>query len=61
MLTRKGKALKITDEVKRAVFAESGRDGGNARASKLTPERRREIAVLAAQARWGKKKGTKKQ
>ena len=29
-----------------------GQKGGKARAEKLTPERRREIAVKAAQARW---------
>lgn len=31
-----------------------GRKGGKARAAKLTPERRREIAQKAAQARWRK-------
>jgi hypothetical protein len=29
--------------------------GGNARAEKLTPEQRREIARIAASARWKKK------
>lgn len=28
--------------------------GGKARAQKLMPERRKEIATLAARARWGK-------
>ncbi|MEE8625613.1 MAG: hypothetical protein V3T19_09755 [Acidiferrobacterales bacterium] len=32
-----------------------GKKGGPARARKLTPEQRREIARLAAQARWRKK------
>lgn len=32
-----------------------GLKGGKARASKLTPEQRRESAKKAAQARWGKK------
>lgn len=32
-----------------------GLKGGKARAKKLSPERRREIAKKAAQARWGKK------
>ena len=32
-----------------------GRKGGNARAAKLSPERRREIATIAAQARWNKR------
>ena len=31
-----------------------GAKGGKARAKKLTPERRREIAREAAQKRWGK-------
>ena len=30
-----------------------GKKGGKMRAAKLTPERRREIARRAAQARWG--------
>jgi len=33
-----------------------GRKGGKARAEKLTPERRREIAKKAANARWAKKR-----
>ena len=32
-----------------------GLKGGKARAKKLSPERRKEIAQKAAQARWGKK------
>ena len=32
-----------------------GLSGGTARAKKLSPERRREIAKKAAAARWGKK------
>lgn len=32
-----------------------GQKGGKARASKLTPERRKEIARKAAQTRWSKK------
>ena len=32
-----------------------GRKGGAARAAKLSPERRQEIARKAAAARWGKK------
>ncbi len=31
-----------------------GLKGGSARADRLSPERRREIATAAAQARWGK-------
>ena len=30
------------------------RKGGDARAKKLTPKRRQEIAVKAAEVRWGK-------
>lgn len=50
------------------VFTEDGRDaaavalgrrgglkGGRARAERLSPERRREIAEKAARTRWGKK------
>ena len=41
---------------------ESGRKGGivggNARAIKLTPERRKQIAAKAAATRWGKKSPT---
>jgi len=33
-----------------------GLKGGNARAAKLTPKRRKEIASKAAAARWGKEK-----
>jgi hypothetical protein len=33
-----------------------GRKGGKARAEKLSPERRREIARKAAEARWAKKR-----
>ena len=32
-----------------------GLKGGKARAAKLTAERRKEIAIKAARARWGKK------
>jgi hypothetical protein len=32
-----------------------GQKGGKARAEKLTPEQRKEIAQKAAKARWGKK------
>jgi hypothetical protein len=34
-----------------------GKKGGKARAEKLTPERRREIAKKAAAARWNKGEG----
>lgn len=35
--------------------AEMGRKGGKARAEAMTPERRVEIAQLAASSRWNKK------
>jgi hypothetical protein len=35
------------------LTSEAARRGGQARAAKLTPERRREIASQAAEARWG--------
>jgi len=34
-----------------------GLKGGKVRASRLTPEQRKEIAQKAAKARWGKKRG----
>lgn len=34
-----------------------GKKGGKARAAKLTPEQRSEIARKAAQTRWGKRDG----
>lgn len=37
---------------KDTVAVESGRDGGHARASRLTPEQRSESAAKAARARW---------
>ncbi len=47
------------DDGKDPLAVELGRrgglKGGKARAEKLSPERRREIAKRAAQARWGKK------
>jgi hypothetical protein len=34
-----------------------GRKGGTARAKSLSPERKREIAKIAARARWSRKNG----
>lgn len=52
--------MKITQEMRDAVFAENGRKagkiGGPARAAALSPNRRKQIAKKAAQARWGKVK-----
>jgi len=33
-----------------------GRKGGKARHNKLTPERRKEIAIKAAKARWSRER-----
>ncbi len=38
------------------VQRKGGLSGGKARAAKLTPEQRKEIAKKAAAARWGKRK-----
>jgi hypothetical protein len=46
-----------TDRAKIAA-AELGSRGGTARASKLSPKQRREIAQKAAQARWKKHKAS---
>lgn len=47
------------DPVKNEAAVSLGRlgglKGGKARADKLTPERRKEIAQKAAEKRWGKK------
>ena len=40
----------------RAFFERKGKQGGQARAKKLTPERRQEIAAHASTTRWAKKK-----
>ena len=39
-----------------ALGRQGGLKGGNARAAKMTPERRIEIAKKAANARWGPSK-----
>jgi hypothetical protein len=43
-----------TGEAKDAAAQAMGKKGGAARARKLNPEQREEIARLAAQARWRK-------
>ena len=40
----------------KALGRKGGLKGGKVRAYKLSPERRKEIAVEAAKARWGKSK-----
>jgi hypothetical protein len=49
-----GEEPKDGDETLSGAAAEMGRKGGKARASKLTPERRAEIAKTAAEKRWKK-------
>jgi len=44
------------DDGKNKAAVELGRKGGKARAAKMTPERRREIAEKAAAARWKNRK-----
>ena len=39
-----------------ALGRKGGKIGGVVRAERLTPEQRKEIAVIAANARWGKRK-----
>jgi len=54
---------KAGSEGKNPAAVELGRlgglKGGKARAKKLSAEKRREIAIKAAQARWNKKKESK--
>jgi len=45
------------DEAAVLLGRRGGLKGGKARAAKLTPEQRSEIAKKAAAARWGKKNG----
>ena len=46
----------LTDDGKNKAAVELGRKGGRARAAKMTPERRAEIAKRAAAIRWAKPK-----
>ncbi len=50
-----GEIEDTTDDGKNKAAVELGRKGGKARATKLTPEQRQEIARKAAAARWRKK------
>ena len=49
----RAKADRNADAVKRG--AKGGAKGGNARAAKLSPEERKNIAASAATVRWNKK------
>ncbi len=50
-----GEIEETTDDGKNKAAVELGRKGGKARAEKMTPERRSEIAKKAAAIRWDKK------
>lgn len=59
VLDRPGYSLRMAEEKNPAAVELGrlgGRKGGKARAEKLSPERRREIAKKAAEARWAKKR-----
>ena len=44
-----------TDDGKNKAAVELGRRGGQARAKKMTPKQRTDVARKAAQARWSKR------
>ena len=48
----------MTKREREDLGSKGGRVGGKARAEKLTPKRRAEIARAAAEARWKKKGAT---
>ncbi len=50
-----GEIEETTDDGKNKAAVELGRKGGKARAKKMTPERRSEIARKAAAKRWADK------
>ncbi len=50
-----GEIEETTDDGKNPAAQELGRKGGRARANKMTPERRAEIARKAPQERWKEK------
>jgi len=52
---RDKRAPDMSNEVKDLAAAELGRKGGNARAHRLSPARKRAIAKKAAESRWGKR------
>ena len=45
----------LDDDGKNKAAVELGRKGGKARAERMTPERKREIARKAAETRWAAK------
>jgi hypothetical protein len=56
LTTRGGKGDAVAAVDMRSPVAR-GRKGGAVRAKSLSPERRREIAKIAARARWNRKNG----
>ena len=52
-IATEGEPADTRDPAAVALGRKGGLKGGLARAEKLTPERRREIALRAAKARWG--------
>jgi len=46
----------VIPKAAREYFTKLARKGGKARAQKLSPERRKEVARKAAQARWAREK-----
>ena len=50
-----GEIEETTDDGKNKAAVELGRKGGKARAAKMTPEQRSEIARKAAAKRWAQK------
>jgi hypothetical protein len=55
--TRDGKEVDSVPKVDLRSPVARGRKGGTLRAKSLSPERRREIAKIAARARWNRKNG----
>jgi hypothetical protein len=51
--------MKLPEDI-REYFRKQGKIGAAKRTANLTPERRQEIARLAAQTRWKKTKGNSK-
>lgn len=51
--------VKLPDRI-REFFRHHGKIGAAKRHAEMSPERRREVARKAAQARWGKRKDKKR-
>ena len=52
--------LTLVSQVMAAMGRKGGKIGGKRRLKTMTPERRTEVAKLAAETRWAKAKKTKK-